>query len=733
MRFPTITIKEYLIQKGVTFKEHNGELITKCLFADCDADSRSNEAHLYFNAEKGVYDCKKCGAQGNIVTLAKYLGDTIDDVALNPRKSTKNKNTENHRKFKPALVEECHHALPDRIRQYLNARGLTDEHISYYKLGWGEFYGRWWITIPVKDDEGKFTFLKLRQDPEDNTNPARYKFYPTGSEATIYGWEMLAGNEDGIVICEGEFDCILLNANGIAAITSTAGAGTFKEEWVQNLKKLKKVYVCFDKDEAGEKGAERLIPLLDKALPKTAIFKITLPDRMTDGKDVTDYFTKHDGNPDELMYQCAKQVAGRQPIDTSKFKPLSSAEILGILGLTIKKDEENKLVSFLCELSAYTENAQFNISFNAPSSTGKSYIPTEVARLFPSEDVIEIGYCSPTAFFHDVGQLNKERGGYEIDLSRKILIFLDQPHTMLLERLRPLLSHDKKEMHLKITDKSQKGGLKTKNVFIKGYPSVIFCSAGLQIDEQEGTRFMLLSPETNQEKIREAIQEKIRKEANNSAYTLWLNSNPERALLKERIEAIREEKIEEVKIADPSFIEKSFLENKNILKPRHQRDIGRLFSLIKAITLINVWFREREGDIVIASEDDIREAIAIWAKISKSQEYNLPPYIYNLYHEVILPAYQEKNDGMGWGEVAEKQGITRQDIFKKHFQVYGRMVEDFRLRQQILPMLETAGLITQEQDPDNKRRMLIYPTTELTVSESKDDIVSETGEEIKKQ
>lgn len=726
MELQTITIKEYLTQKSVEFVERNGELITKCLFGNCDADSRGNEAHLYFNAETSQYDCKKCGAQGNIVTLAKQLGDSVDDVALNPRKSTK-KVSESIGKFKPASVEKYHQALPDNIRKYLNMRGLTDALISDYKLGWGEFYGRWWITIPIKDEEGNFTFLKLRQDPEDTTNPDRYKFYPTGSKATIYGWEMLEGNADSIIICEGEFDCILLNAQGVPAITSTAGAGTFKDEWIENLKKLKKVYLCFDKDEPGEKGAERLIPILDKALPKTAIYKITLPDRITEGKDVTDYFTKYDGNPDELMYKCAKQVAGRWPIDTSKFKPITIGEIVDILGLTIKKDEENKAVSFLCELSAYTENAQFNISFNAPSSTGKSYIPTEIARLFPVEDVIEIGYCSPTAFFHDVGKLNKERGGYEIDLSRKILIFLDQPHTMLLERLRPLLSHDRKEMHLKITDKSQKGGLKTKNVFIKGYPAVIFCSAGLQIDEQEGTRFMLLSPETNQEKIREAIQEKIRKEADNSAYSLWLNSNPERLLLKERIEAIREEKIEEVRIADPSIIEKSFMENKNILKPRHQRDIGRLFSLIKAVTLLNVWFREREGDIIVASEDDINEAIKIWAKISQSQEYNLPPYIYNLYNEVILPAYQEKNDGMGWGEVAEKQGITRQDIFKKHFQVYGRMVEDFRLRQQILPMLETAGLISQEPDPSDKRKILIHPNIEPTIPKD-ENTVSGTGE-----
>ena len=161
-------------------------------------------------------------------------------------------------------------------------------------------------------------------------------------------------------------------------------------------------------------------------------------------------------------------------IDTSHLKPMSGKDLTDVLGLTIKRDEENKIVTFLRELSAYTENAQFNVSFNAPSSTGKSYIPTEIAKLFPQEDVIELAYCSPTAFFHDIGEYNKELKGYRIDLSHKILVFLDQPHNDLLARLRPLLSHDKKEINLKITDKSQKQGLRTKNILIRGYPSVIF-------------------------------------------------------------------------------------------------------------------------------------------------------------------------------------------------------------------------------------------------------------------
>lgn len=390
-----------------------------------------------------------------------------------------------------------------------------------------------------------------------------------------------------------------------------------------------------------------------------------------------------------------------------EFKPIIVQEVIEILGLTIKKDEQNKLLTFLCELSAYTESSQLNISFNAPSSTGKSFIPTETARLFPEEDVIEVGYCSPTAFFHDVGEYNKDSNEYVVDLSRKILIFLDQPHTLLLQHLRPLLSHDKKEIHLKITDKTQKFGLKTKNVLLRGYPAVIFCTAGLRVDEQEATRFLLLSPEVNQEKIRQGILESIKKEADAASYKSWLEENPERKLLKERIRAIKLEGIREINIADYEKVVERFLSKNKVLKPRHQRDSKRLVSIIKSLALLNLWWRGGVGTKITASEDDVEQAFKIWEAISVSQELSLPPYIYNLYQEIILKAWEDS------GASIEGRGLARQEVLQKHYEVYGRMLDTIQLRQQILPMLETAGLIVQEADPNDKRKILIYPTALL--------------------
>jgi len=307
------------------------------------------------------------------------------------------------------------------------------------------------------------------------------------------------------------------------------------------------------------------------------------------------------------------------------------------------------------------------------------------------------------------------------------LIFLDQPHTLLLQHLRPLLSHDKKEICLKITDKSQKAGLRTKNIFLKGFPAVIFCTARLQVDEQETTRFILLSPETNHEKIREAIYEKIKRESDNESYEQFLKQDPARGLLMQRILAIKQANIQGIKIGQPDILKKAFLGDNTRLKPRHQRDIGRIIALIKAFALLNLWFREKNGTTIIANENDIAEALKVWGIIAESQDYNLPPYVFQLFKEIIIPAWNIKNQRQKQllGEDTPATGLTKQEIANKHAEVYGRMLPDWLLRQQIIPMLESAGLIIQEPDLNDKRKMLIYPTTPLTTSANQNNSESD--------
>lgn len=408
------------------------------------------------------------------------------------------------------------------------------------------------------------------------------------------------------------------------------------------------------------------------------------------------------------------------PIDVTQFSPLSVSVLLDILGLTIKRDDTNKLLTYMVELTAYTEDAQLNLSFNAPSSTGKSFIPMKIAELYPQRDVICVGYCSPTAFFHDHGIFDKAKGGYTLDLSRKILIFLDQPHTLLLQHLRPLLSHDQKEIQVKITDKSQRAGLRTKNVFLIGYPVVIFCTATLKLDEQEATRFILLSPEVSQEKIRLGINEKIRKSSDPLAYQRWVNADPRRQSLQLRIQAIRQEQIDYVNIPNKEEVMKRFYNGRQTLAPRHQRDVGRIMGLVKAFALNNLWFRKRDGCVIEANDEDIDAAFTLWGPMQASQDIGLPPYVHDIWSAVILPAYEEKQakTPSSYGSPVGI-GLTRKEILVRYNQMNGRLLSEIMLRQHILPMLEASGLIVQEKDPDDRRQILVYPTIPNTSSGDK--------------
>ena len=63
-----------------------------------------------------------------------------------------------------------------------------------------------------------------------------------------------------------------------------------------------------------------------------------------------------------------------------------------------------------------------------------------------------------------------------IDLSHKLLIFLDTPNFGLFNALMPLLSHDNYEVEYEYADTTN-NGIKTRANVIRGYPAVIFAQA----------------------------------------------------------------------------------------------------------------------------------------------------------------------------------------------------------------------------------------------------------------
>lgn len=390
-------------------------------------------------------------------------------------------------------------------------------------------------------------------------------------------------------------------------------------------------------------------------------------------------------------------------------RPVGLDEIAEILDSTIRHDRRNKLITFLGMILTYTAEDQINVSFTAESSSGKSYIPLELAWYFPKKDIIEYSYVSPTAFFHEYGTLRadptdtrtmdeeKKRKIIQIDLHQKILVFIDQPHDLLLQRLRPLLSHDRKTLVAKITDRRKIGGLATKTVLINGFPTVLFCTAKFSMQDQERTRLLLLSPEITPEKIRDAILLKIEKDSNREAFHDFMESDPRRTWLASRVELISSAGIEHIIIPEElrTKIADEFFQTHKDLIPRHQRDIGRLLALIKAHALLNLWQRQRIGNAIVANSTDFSEGLKLYVEISTANELGLPPEVFN-----VFLALKEK---------VPDSGATRKQLRAFYYQTFHRTIGTKRL-DETLNLLESVGLLADEPDPSNRSQKLFVLT-----------------------
>src|SRR5205809_5753192 len=190
-----------------------------------------------------------------------------------------------------ALTKEYHRNLPPHVREYLQkTRGISPEIVDLHLLGWSGNR----ITIPVFDRAGQFAFFKLAKGPNDQTGSPKMLATP-GAHAELYGWERVLANPEQIIICEGEFDRLVLESRGFAAVTSTGGALTFRPEWAEALREIPRVYVCFDNDDAGRAGAERVARLI----PHARI--VRLPDEIGEGGDATDFFVRLGRSREEFV------------------------------------------------------------------------------------------------------------------------------------------------------------------------------------------------------------------------------------------------------------------------------------------------------------------------------------------------------------------------------------------------------------------------------------------------
>jgi DNA primase len=173
-----------------------------------------------------------------------------------------------------------HNNITTEARDYFNSRGLTDETISKYRLGWDSLLTRY--TIPAYYRGFCFGIKKRRSLPEES-QPEKY-ISEKSSRVGLFNSDVLI-TADWCVIVEGEIDCMTLDQAGFPCVSTTGGAKTFRPKWARFFAQCQQVFVIYDNDDPGREGVLLVRSVIARAKP------IYLPKKY---KDVNEYAL--DGN-----------------------------------------------------------------------------------------------------------------------------------------------------------------------------------------------------------------------------------------------------------------------------------------------------------------------------------------------------------------------------------------------------------------------------------------------------
>ncbi len=202
-----------------------------------------------------------------------------------------------------------------QFREYLREeRGLNDRTITIYEIGADEYR----LTIPVYwADETP----GIRQYLPHAAKGKKIKHNPRAVTATrIYPYrryEHLVETEpepdDFVILCEGEWDCLLLNQYGYFALTTTAGVGNWRDEWYDLIidalrgRPLVLMFDVNDKKDVGQIIAKRRATEFAKRGVQVYNAKLPIEDV---GGDVTDWFVKHKNSKGGLDGVIARAMEG---------------------------------------------------------------------------------------------------------------------------------------------------------------------------------------------------------------------------------------------------------------------------------------------------------------------------------------------------------------------------------------------------------------------------------------
>lgn len=234
----------------------------------------------------------RCIACGNIaLEVIDYFGLPRGEVLYgNPPVATKPKHVETLTENKVSRYANYLNDSPKLLAYLRDERGLNDETIRKYQVGYDEQRDRY--VVPIHDKRGELVNLRRYLPHPPEGTPKILNSAGHGSPPRLYPlWPRPRRSKRGIIVCEGEWDCLLLRQHGFLAVTNTHGAGTWQERWSRWLADLD---VAFLYDVGAEDHAYAHAARISGAV---RVVRLPLPRK---GDDVTDWFVTYGHTAGEL-------------------------------------------------------------------------------------------------------------------------------------------------------------------------------------------------------------------------------------------------------------------------------------------------------------------------------------------------------------------------------------------------------------------------------------------------
>jgi len=440
-------------------------------------------------------------------------------------------------------------------------------------------------------------------------------------------------------------------------------------------------------------------------------------------------------------------------------------------------------------LSAYSKNP-INLLINAPSGVGKNYVMTKVISVFPKADILLLAGMTEKALFHKPGTLvikNEITGEYEsietrltdieeqirekkreeysfktsddkvkrqdirnfiqileekkkellkdskklIDLSNKIIIFLDTPPERLLAGLLPLLSHDAYEIEYEFVDTHN--GIKTKSNILRGWPAIVIAQALDYSNSprfpEYSRRFITTNPTMSEEKYNEAVDLILDKvSVPDLIYQYEVVSDYDKDKAREIILKIKEQIKAICNDLEPgkNNIIIPFIDLIRQLIPKEKvSDMTRANRLAIYLSFLPLMHFDKRPRIEIGIEGDLlsKQIIPI-ATFEDLQNTNalmkysdgVRPYVLEWYYDILLNAFNEKTKPNSIknkeGDIIQREkriGLSSQDISKKHKEQHNEALTSKQILVSYLYPLLNQGYIDKEKSILDGRGYIYFP------------------------